>query len=91
LPVDLGIVFESKNQKQILRLPLRMTLRHSGEAEGNSALSRRLYKSATAVAKSNFRRRAVNPNPTLFESREAAEPYSRGQWDSAFEGHPTFP
>ena len=25
----------------------------------------------------------VNPNPTLFESREAAEPFSRGQWDSA--------
>jgi hypothetical protein len=33
----------------------------------------------------------VNPNPTLFESREAAEPYSRGQWDSALRATPHSP
>ena len=33
----------------------------------------------------------INPNPTLFESREASEPYSRGQWDSALKAHPAFP
>jgi hypothetical protein len=33
----------------------------------------------------------VNSNPTLFESREAAKPYSRGQWDSALKATPHFP
>ena len=33
----------------------------------------------------------ANPNPTLFERREAGEPYSRGQWDSALKGTPHSP
>ena len=33
----------------------------------------------------------VNPNPTLFEPREASEPYSRGQWDSALKATPHSP
>jgi hypothetical protein len=33
----------------------------------------------------------INPNPTLFEPREASEPYSRGQWDSALKATPHFP
>ena len=33
----------------------------------------------------------VNPNPTLFDSREASEPYSRGQWDSALKATPHSP
>src|SRR5687768_1645203 len=33
----------------------------------------------------------INPNPTLFEPREAAEPYSRGQWDSALRATPHSP
>ena len=31
------------------------------------------------------------PNPTLFESREASEPHSRGQWDSALKATPHSP
>jgi hypothetical protein len=31
---------------------------------------------------------ALSPNPTLFEPREASEPYSRGQWDSALKATP---
>lgn len=31
------------------------------------------------------------PNPTLFGSREASEPYSRGQWDSALKATPHSP
>ena len=34
---------------------------------------------------------AANPNPTLFESREASEPCSRGQWDSALKATPHSP
>ncbi len=34
---------------------------------------------------------AANPNPRLFESREASEPYSRGQWDSALKATPHSP
>ena len=30
----------------------------------------------------------IIPNPTLFESREASGPYSRGQWDSALKATP---
>ena len=33
----------------------------------------------------------VNPNPTLFRTREASKPYSRGQWDSALKATPHFP
>jgi hypothetical protein len=33
----------------------------------------------------------LNPNPTLFEPREASEPYSRGQWDSALKATPHSP
>ena len=33
----------------------------------------------------------ANPNPTLFERREAGEPYSRGQWDSALKATPHSP
>src|SRR5687768_3268319 len=33
----------------------------------------------------------INPNPTLFEPREASEPYSRGQWDSALKATPHSP
>ena len=33
----------------------------------------------------------ANPNPTLFERREASEPYSRGQWDSALKATPHSP
>ena len=34
----------------------------------------------------------VSPNPTLlFEPREANEPYSRGQWDSALKATPHSP
>ena len=33
----------------------------------------------------------VKNNPTLFERREAGEPYSRGQWDSALKGTPHSP
>ena len=31
------------------------------------------------------------PNPTLFGSREASEPYSRGQWYSALKATPHSP
>ena len=34
---------------------------------------------------------SLNPNPTLFEAREASEPYSRGQWDSALKATPHSP
>jgi hypothetical protein len=30
----------------------------------------------------------VNPNPTLFRSREASEPYSRGQWGGPLKATP---
>jgi hypothetical protein len=33
----------------------------------------------------------ISPNPTLFVSREAAEPYSRAQWDSALKATPHSP
>jgi hypothetical protein len=33
----------------------------------------------------------VSPNPTLFESRAAAEPYRRGQWDNALKATPHSP
>jgi hypothetical protein len=33
----------------------------------------------------------IIPNPTLFESREASEPYSRGQWVSALKAIPHSP
>jgi hypothetical protein len=33
----------------------------------------------------------IIPNPTLFESREASEPYSRGQWVSALKATPHSP
>src|SRR5687768_6123389 len=33
----------------------------------------------------------INPNPTLFEPREASEPYSRGQWDGALKATPHSP
>src|SRR5687767_15318702 len=36
----------------------------------------------------NAKRPLIKPNPTLFESREASEPYSRGQWDSALKATP---
>jgi hypothetical protein len=35
--------------------------------------------------------RAFSPDPTLFESREDGEPYSRGQWDSALTATPHAP
>ena len=35
--------------------------------------------------------RAVSPNPTLFRTREASEPYSCGQWDSALKATPHSP
>jgi hypothetical protein len=37
------------------------------------------------------KRISTNPNPTLTESREAVEPYSRGQWDSALKATPHSP
>jgi hypothetical protein len=33
----------------------------------------------------------TNPNPTLFRSREASEPYTRRQWDSALKATPHSP
>src|ERR671911_2393370 len=33
----------------------------------------------------------LSPNPTLFELREASEPYSRGQWNSALKATPHSP
>ena len=33
----------------------------------------------------------LSPNPTLFRTREASEPYSRGQWDSALKATPRSP
>jgi hypothetical protein len=35
--------------------------------------------------------KSVSPNPTLFEPREASEPSSRGQWDSALKATPHSP
>ena len=35
--------------------------------------------------------RSLNPNPTFFRPREASEPYSRGQWDSALKATPHSP
>jgi hypothetical protein len=37
------------------------------------------------------RKSVVNRNPRLFEPREASEPYSRGQWDSALKATPHSP
>src|SRR5512134_1770854 len=34
---------------------------------------------------------SINPNPTFFRPREASEPYSRGQWDSALKATPHSP
>ena len=34
---------------------------------------------------------ALNPNPTLFRTREASKPYSRGQWDTGLKATPHFP
>src|SRR5687767_6803187 len=39
----------------------------------------------------NAKRPLIKPNPTLFESREASEPYSRGQWGSALKATPHSP
>jgi hypothetical protein len=36
-------------------------------------------------------RQIINPNPTFFQPREASEPYSRGQWDSALKATPHSP
>src|SRR5919106_1852088 len=33
----------------------------------------------------------LNPNPTLFRTREASAPYSHGQWDSALKATPHSP
>jgi hypothetical protein len=33
----------------------------------------------------------LNPNPTLFRTSDASEPYSRGQWDSALKAAPHAP
>ena len=33
----------------------------------------------------------VSPNPTLFRTREASKPYSRGQWDTALKATPHSP
>jgi hypothetical protein len=33
----------------------------------------------------------ISPNPTLFRTREASKPYSRGQWDSALKATPHSP
>ena len=33
----------------------------------------------------------INPNPTLFRTREASKPYSRGQWDTALKATPHSP
>ena len=32
-----------------------------------------------------------NPNPTLFRTRDASKPYSRGQWDTALKATPHSP
>ena len=34
---------------------------------------------------------ALSPNPTLFRTREAGEPYGRWQWDSALKATPHSP
>jgi hypothetical protein len=34
---------------------------------------------------------SLSPNPTLFRIREASEPYSHGQWDSALKATPRSP
>ena len=33
----------------------------------------------------------ITPNPTLFRTREASKPYSRGQWDTALKATPHSP
>jgi hypothetical protein len=35
-----------------------------------------------------FENDRINPKPTLFLTREASEPYSRGQWDSGLSATP---
>ena len=35
--------------------------------------------------------KTINPNPTLFRTREASKPYSRGQWDTALKATPHSP
>jgi hypothetical protein len=50
-----------------------------------------LTKRAKLMRLHSLSNEIINPNPTLFETREAAEPYSRGQWDSALKATPHSP
>ena len=46
---------------------------------------------ATRWLSGHLFRNPVSPNPTLFRTREASEPYSCGQWDSALKATPHSP
>src|SRR5688572_26202308 len=55
-------------------------------------MHRRFFGRWSRTANAGNRIRAIfSPNPTLFEPREASEPYSRGQWDSALKATPHSP
>ena len=73
--------------------PLPKFLSTAGiDANASMAASRSpIAHNSNMETKCQLKELTVNPNPTLFRTRVASKPYSRGQWDTAFKATPHSP